>query len=150
MKYALSSIKIINYVWYLVHLQNVQNYREVVIAGEGMTLVLRMSGGNNSQIPVPFFVFKNQQRNYPIIVTPDTATGVYLEHSHGHECFNQWLDDLTAIDSLPKDLELNLLVGNTSDHNSTPKLSTSLVKYERVFESYQPIQIIFVNRLNIL
>ncbi len=52
------------------------SYADVVSGGEGMTIVLRISGGVNAKLESPFMIFKNRNRNYPIYGVPDNVPGV--------------------------------------------------------------------------
>lgn len=51
-------------------------YAYVVICGEGMTMVLRLSGGRNAGIEKPFMVFLNKDIKYPICGVLETVPGV--------------------------------------------------------------------------
>lgn len=54
-------------------------YEEIVCGAEGMTLVLRLTGGDNAKIQAPFFIFESALGSYPIGGTPDN---VYSARSH--------------------------------------------------------------------
>lgn len=45
--------------------QNVE-YSDVRSGGEGMKMLMRISGEENSMIKPPFMIFKNVDRSYPI------------------------------------------------------------------------------------
>ena len=51
------------------------NYLDVVSGCEGMTVTLRVTGGQYSRLVAPFFIFKNRNENYPIVGTPDDVLG---------------------------------------------------------------------------
>lgn len=51
-------------------------YADVVSGGDGMTMVVRLSGGRDAQIDPPFMVFTNRNRSCPIKGVPDTVPGV--------------------------------------------------------------------------
>ena len=51
-------------------------YADAVSGGEGMTMVVRISGGCDAKMEAPFMVFKNANRSYPIRGVPDDICGV--------------------------------------------------------------------------
>ena len=51
-------------------------YADSVSGGDGMTMVVRLSGGKDAKIQPPFMVFKNANRSYPIRSVPDNVSGV--------------------------------------------------------------------------
>ena len=52
-------------------------YADVVLGGEGMTMVVRIGGGRNARIEeAPFIGFKNSGRSYPIRGLPDNVPGI--------------------------------------------------------------------------
>ena len=64
-------------------------YADVVSGGEGMTMVVRLSGGRDARIELPFMVFTNKNRNYPIRGVPDNvASGAYRTGPKG------WMDTI--------------------------------------------------------
>lgn len=52
------------------------NYADVVSGGEGMTMLVGLSGRRDSKIEPLFMVLKNKGRNYPIMGTADDVAGV--------------------------------------------------------------------------
>ncbi|RLN69414.1 hypothetical protein BBJ28_00022260 [Nothophytophthora sp. Chile5] len=51
-------------------------YADVVSGGEGMTMVVRISGGPAARIMPPMMIFTNMSRSYPIRGVPDDVVGV--------------------------------------------------------------------------
>lgn len=51
-------------------------YADVVSRGEGMTMVVRLSGGRDARVEPPFMVFMNKDRNHLIRGTPDDRPDV--------------------------------------------------------------------------
>jgi len=96
------------------------SYHDIVSAGEGMTLVLRLTGGPNAKIQAPFFIFKNALGSHPIGGTPDNIPGVsYRSQRAGWmdgTRFIQYLKEPRAID-LRDDLQQRMLfIDNASGH----------------------------------
>ncbi len=54
---------------------SISSYKDFVSGTEGFTVVLRLIGGPNARIASPFFIFKNESGNYPILGVPDNAPG---------------------------------------------------------------------------
>ncbi|KAE9161312.1 hypothetical protein PF002_g31668 [Phytophthora fragariae] len=51
-------------------------YADVVLGGEGMTMVVRISGGPSGYIHPPMMIFTNANRSYPIRGVSDDVEGV--------------------------------------------------------------------------
>lgn len=107
------------------------NYADVVSGGEGMTMVLRIRGGENAAIEAPFMIFRNTNRNYPILGhTGQYIAGVsYRTGPRGWMdkiVFNQWLNESRAISRDPVGRTRHLFMDNCSGHNETPQQIQSL------------------------
>ena len=108
------------------------NYADVVSGGEGMTMVLRISGGVNSKIEAPFIIFTNKKRSYPIQGIPDDVEGVsYRTGPKGwmdQKLFVDWLSEPRAIDKDPAGRTRVIFMDNCSAHNETPEQLEALEK----------------------
>ena len=51
-------------------------YADVVSGGEGVTIMVRLSGGRDARVQNTFMVFKNSSRSYPIRGVPDDIPGI--------------------------------------------------------------------------
>ena len=51
-------------------------YADVVSGGEGMTMMVHITGGASSRIRTPMLIFQDAKRSYPIQGLPDTVPGV--------------------------------------------------------------------------
>jgi len=51
-------------------------YTDVVSGGENFTMMLRLSGGSRARFQLPFIIFKNGSRSYPIRCVQDNVPGV--------------------------------------------------------------------------
>lgn len=51
-------------------------YANTVSCGESMTTVVRLSGGRDARIEMPFTIFTNRNRSYPIRGVPYNIPGV--------------------------------------------------------------------------
>ena len=72
-------------------------FGDVVSGGQGMTMVVRLSGGRGARIELPFRVFTNKNRNYPIRGVPDNIPGVaYRTGPKG------WMDTIFMLNGSPK------------------------------------------------
>lgn len=49
---------------------------DLISGDEGRTTIVRISGGEKSQMEIPFMILKNTDWNYPIISVPDDIPGV--------------------------------------------------------------------------
>lgn len=105
-------------------------YADVVSGGEGITMVVRLSGGRDSKIESPFMVFQNASRSYPIRGVADNVPGVsYRSGPKGWmdtAIMPQWLRERRAITALPHGRKRILYVDNCSGHNSTDALTAAL------------------------
>lgn len=61
-------------------------YADVVSGGDGMTMVVRISGGRDARIEPPFMVFQNKARSYPIRMQDDVEGVSYRRGPKG------WMD----------------------------------------------------------
>ena len=60
-------------------------YADVESGGEGMTMLVTLSGGVEAKIENPFMVFKTQSRRFPIHGVPDNVPGV--SYRGGPKCY---------------------------------------------------------------
>ena len=106
------------------------DYTAVVSGGTGMTLVLRLSGGLNSKLEAPFFIFKNENANYPIAGSLENVPGVcYRTQRSGwmdRSTFPKYLREPRAISALPGSDERILFVDYATGHDETPDTLTAL------------------------
>ena len=104
------------------------DYTAVVSGGTGMTLALRLSGGPNSKLEAPFFIFKNENANYPIAESPDNVPGVsYRTQRSGwmdRSTFPKYLREPRAISALP--VVMNEFYLLTTHRGMMKRLTSSL------------------------
>ena len=107
------------------------NYMGVVSGAEGMTVVLRVTGGVNSRIASPFFIFKSRAESYPIAGSPDNNPRVsYRTQRNGWmdgKRFVQWLKEGRAIPSLPNNRDRQLFLDNCSGHRPSAEANAALI-----------------------
>lgn len=106
-------------------------YADVVSGGEGMTMVVRITGGANAKIAAPFMIFKNKDRNYPIRGTPDDIPGVsYRTAPKGfvdRALFAEYFREKRAhCRHKMNDYERIIYLDNCGGHNETVDLVESL------------------------
>lgn len=83
---------------------NKMRYAEVVSGGEGMTMMVRISGGRRAVIENTFMIFKNRDCNYPIRGVPDYITGVSYRTGP-----KRWIDRLVIVEWLRDRREISPL-----------------------------------------
>lgn len=80
-------------------------YADVTSGGEGMTMLIRLSGGRKARIEPPLMIFKNKTRSYPIRGVPDDVPGVaYRSGPRGWmdtTIMKEWLREPRVIKKLP-------------------------------------------------
>ena len=105
------------------------NYMGVVSGAEGMTVVLRVTGGVNSRIASPFFIFKSRAESYPIAGSPDNNPRVsYRTQRNGWmdgKRFVQWLKESRAISSVPNNRHRQLFLDNCSGHRPSAEANAA-------------------------
>ena len=105
-------------------------YADVTSGGEGMTMMVRITGGNLSLISNPFMIFKNKDSNYPIRGVSDDVPGVsYRTGPKGwitKRVMQEWVMDDRAMPRLPNNRRRVLFMDNCSSHNVTPELQAAL------------------------
>ncbi|KAL3700031.1 hypothetical protein R1sor_018053 [Riccia sorocarpa] len=117
-------------------------YADVVSGGQGMTMIVRLSGGRNAQIETPMLIFQNKDRSYPIRGVPDNIPGAcYRTGPKGwndSKVFPLWCKEKRAI---ARDLEGHtriLYMDNCSCHNNTPELGAALREINSVVRKLPP------------
>lgn len=117
-------------------------YADVVSAGEGMTMLVRVSGGRDGIIHPPFIVFTNKSRSYPIRGTPDDVPGVaYRTGPKGWidtTVMPQWLSERRVIRPLPNGRRRILYLDNCSGHNDTPQLQQASSSINTEIRQFPP------------
>jgi hypothetical protein len=76
-------------------------YADVVSGGEGMTMIVRLTGGQCAFIQPPMMIFQSKNRSYPIRGVPDDVPGVcYRTGPKGwndRTVFPQWMRERRGI-----------------------------------------------------
>lgn len=105
-------------------------YADVTSGGEGMTMLVRISGGPRSFLEVPFMIFKNKDRSYPIRGVPDTVPGVcYRTGPKGWidgRVMKLWAEEKRALSRLPNNRKRVLFMDNCSSHKMNDELAEIL------------------------
>jgi DDE superfamily endonuclease len=95
-------------------------YADVVSAGVGMTMVVRLTGGPHATICPPFMIFQNDNCSYPIRGVPDDVPGVsYRTAKKGfmtREVWLQWLQERRAQATIRSQRRV-VFVDNVSSHD---------------------------------
>ena len=117
---------------------------DVVSGTEGMTLVLRVSGGASAKLHDPFLIFANKASSYPIRGLPDVIEGkailncnmlidiigvTYRTSSKGwmtREIFQQYISDNRSMAPHSSGRKIQLYVDNCTGHTETPALTEVL------------------------
>ena len=106
-------------------------YADVASGGEGMNMLVRISGGVEAKIENPLMVSKNQSRSYPIRCLPDNVPGVsYRSGPKGWmdtQVMHQWLQERRVITALPSGRKRILYNDNCSGYNKTVALSEAAI-----------------------
>jgi len=99
-------------------------YADVVSAGVGMTMVVRLTGGPHATICPPFMIFQNDNCSYPIRGVPDDVPGVsYRTAKKGfmtREVWLQWLQERRAQATIRSQRRV-VFVDNVSSHDLSEK-----------------------------
>jgi DDE superfamily endonuclease len=107
-------------------------YADVVGGGEGMTLMVRVTGGVDAKIYALLMIFTNKDRNYPIRGVPDDVPGVcYRTGPKGwmdRKVFVQWLEEKRANPPDKYGRKKVIFMDNCSGHNDTPESIAALNK----------------------
>lgn len=95
-------------------------YADVVSGGEGMTMVVRISGGPSARVHPPLMIFMNAAGNYPIHGVPDKTPGVcYRSSKKGwmtQKLFREYLKEKRAIRADPHGRKKTIYLDNCSGH----------------------------------
>ena len=107
-------------------------YADVVSGGEGMTMMVCISGGPSALIQAPMMIFTNKSRSYPIMQqVPDNIPGVsYRSGPKGWNdktvLFPQWLSEPRAYQGDPYGRLKVMYLDNCGGHNDSAALIASL------------------------
>ena len=106
------------------------NYADLVGGCDGFTMVLRLRGGIDPKLVEPILIFKNRDRNYPMVNLPDNIHGVsYRTQPRAwmdNIAFDQWLREPCAINRDAENLTRHLFMDNCSGHEHTENVTNSL------------------------
>ena len=113
-------------------------YADVSSGGEGMTMMVRITGGKNALIQPPFIVFQNKSRNYPIRRVPDDVPGVpYRTGPKGwmdKRVFGEWLLETRAISKDAFGRQWTIVLDNCSGHLEPDIQRENLAKINAVIK----------------
>ena len=105
-------------------------YADVVSGGEGMTMMVRLTGGATSYIKAPMMIFTNKNRSYPITAVPDTVPGVcYRSGPKGWNdkiLFPQWFMEPRAYQGNQHGRQKLMYLDNCGGHNHSDALTAAL------------------------
>ncbi|KAL3687832.1 hypothetical protein R1sor_014141 [Riccia sorocarpa] len=105
-------------------------YEDVVSGGQGMMMIVRLTGGRDPRIETPMIIFQNKDRRYPMRGVPDYIPGVcYRTRPKGWDdtlSFPQWCQENPVITRDHDDRTRIIYMDNCSCHNETPKLTVAL------------------------
>lgn len=106
-------------------------FADVVSGGEGMTMIVRITGGKHAEIAAPFMIFQNKDRNYPIRGCADDVPGVsYRTQPKGwtdRQLFAQYFTEKRAHVTRHAG-ERVIYLDNCGGHNETEELLDRLEK----------------------
>lgn len=135
---------------HLVHrgAKEVQNYREVVAAGEVVTVVSGLSRRPNANLEASFFIFKNGNRIYLIAgiqhvdgVAYKTKPQALMDRTR----FLQWLNEPVAIQASPESIQGVLYADNSREHSSTPEMAVKHNELRTTLQNYRQMQLIYAS-----
>ena len=130
------------------------NYTDVVSEGEGMNMLVRLSGGRDAKIKPPVMVFKNKNRNYPIRGTVDNIPGVaYRTGPKGWidtTVLPPWLRERRVMWRHPNGRKRVLFLDNCSGHNQTEGQISTLLEINTELRYFLRTRPIFCSRVTLL
>lgn len=107
-------------------------FADVSSGGEGITMLVRITGGPSAEIRPPFSIFENSQRNYPIQGVADNVPGVsYRTQPKGwmdQRVFLELMDEPRFIAADPYQRKRVVFVDTCGGHNMTNELKAKLDK----------------------
>ena len=105
-------------------------YADVTSGGEGMTMMVRISGGKDAKLENPFMVLKNQNSSYPIRGVPENVAGVsYRTGPKGwidKRFMKEWIRERRAISPLSVGRKRILFMDNCGGHEKARELMDAL------------------------
>lgn len=117
-------------------------YADVVSGGEGMTMMVRISGGSQAVVENPFMIFKNQNCSYPIRGVSDDVPGVsYRTGAKGwidRRVMVEWLCEKRAISPLGGGRRRVLFMDNCGGHAVTEEQTAALKEINTEIRFFPP------------
>jgi hypothetical protein len=105
-------------------------YAKVVLGGDSMTMVVRISRGWHSMIEAPMFIFTNAHRSYPIKGLENTIWSItYRIGPKGwmdQSIFPNYFNEPRAFQADVQQRTKVVWLDNCSSHSLTPRLRTVL------------------------
>lgn len=115
---------------------------DVVSGGEGMTMVVRISGGPSAHIHPPMMIFTNADRSYPVRGVADTVPGVcYRTGPKGwmdRRTFREYLKERRAQQPDRLGRKKTIFLDNCSGHLSEDECEEELQALNASFKYLPP------------
>lgn len=112
-------------------------YADVTSGGEGIIMLVRVTGGRYAIISPPLMIFKNKDRSYPIRNVSDNIPGVAYRTGPKRwmdpKIMESWLDEHRTVKALPNGRITKLYLDNCTGHNSN----------EGIFQATEAIRTVF-------
>jgi hypothetical protein len=107
-------------------------YADVVSGGEGMTMLVRITGGPSACIQPPLMIFQNSNRSYPIRGVPDDVPGVcYRTQPKGWmdmQLFREVVQEERFVKSDSLGRRRVIYIDNATSHNMNESLENIMEK----------------------
>lgn len=107
-------------------------YADVLSGGDGMTMLVRITGGEKSLIANPLMILKNKDCNYPIRSVEDNVNGVLYRTGTKRwidkRVMTSWAQESRALLTLTLGWRRAKYMDNFSGHDPTEYLKVTLLK----------------------
>lgn len=117
-------------------------YQDVVSGGEGMTLVVRITGGAEARVHAAMMIFQNKDGNYPIRGLIDDVPGTcYRTGPRGwmdKRIFAEYMGETKANPPDRFGRQKVIFMDNCGGHNATPESQAALAKLNAVIRKLPP------------
>lgn len=117
-------------------------YADVTSGGEGITMMVRISGGADARVENPFMIFKNKDCSYPIRGVTDNIPGVsYRTGPKGwidKRVMRLWVQEPRALPRLANNRTRVLFMDNCSSHKMEQDLQELLKRINTEIRYFPP------------
>lgn len=115
---------------------------DVKSAGEGMKMMVRLSGGRKAFVEAPSMIFKNKDSYYPISGVADNVPGAYYRTGPkgwiDRRVMKEWIEETNALPAVRPGRIRNLFIDHCAGHKTTEEPADALMRINTELRYFPP------------